>query len=84
MPVKIEASRTIDTREESREQTLSKREPKEENENKRKKCKNWMIKLMLLVLKLVCDEKTDHSRGEVYLILSLHLMAYRPLPSGRV
>jgi len=48
VPVQRKASRTIDTRErgeESREQTISRRRPKEES---LQEVQNWMIKLMLL------------------------------------
>lgn len=42
------AIRTIDTREESREQTISRRRPKEESHQEKQKVQNWMIKQILL------------------------------------
>lgn len=48
MPVQRGASRTINTREESREQTISRRRSKEESLQEKQEVQNWMIKLMLL------------------------------------
>ncbi|GFS28718.1 hypothetical protein Acr_00g0003510 [Actinidia rufa] len=44
MAVQRGASRTIDTREESREQTISRRRPLEESLQEKQKVQNWMIK----------------------------------------
>lgn len=48
MAVQRGASRTINTRKESREQTISRRRPKEESLQEKQEVQNWMIKLMLL------------------------------------
>ena len=48
MLVQRGASRTINTREESREQTILRRRPKEESQQEKQEVQNWMIKRMLL------------------------------------